>query len=157
MQIDAKWSKPIPLKDGSSAGLIFQLDLEAIPTKPGVYVFARSYSDKVQPIYIGETINLRARIASHLKSVPLMKTLENASSGKKILIFCTVSSNSPDRAKTQVKIIEKALILHAQAEGHELFNKKGAKLPTDEIQFTGNMTSQAIAPRFMRVKRALTR
>lgn len=157
MQIDAKWSKPIPLKDGSSSGLIFKLDLESIPDEPGVYVFARSYSSKIEPIYIGETINLRIRISSHLKSVPLMKAIENASSGKRILIYCTVSARSKEKAKSQVKIIEKALILHAQAEGCELFNMKGTKLPTDVISFTGNRASEAIAPRLMRVKQALTR
>lgn len=157
MKIDAKWSKPITLKDGDSVGLIFKLDTEAIPIEPGVYVFARRYGANVTPIYIGETANLRRRIASHLKSVPLMKALENTSSGSRILIYCTVATKSKDRAKSQVKIIEKALILHSQAEGHELFNKKGTKLPTDVISFSGNHTSEEIAPRLMRVKQALTR
>ena len=34
-------------------------------------------------------------------------------------------------AKKQVKVIEKALLFHAQGEGHTLFNKKGTRLPTD--------------------------
>ena len=44
-----------------------------------------------------------------------------------------------------------------QSEGHALFNKKGTKLPTDEISFIGNRTSESIAPRLMLVKRALTK
>jgi len=77
--------------------------------------------------------------------------------GARILIYCTVAAQSKDRAKSQVKIIEKALIHHAQAEGYELFNKKGTKLPTDSIKFSGNRTSEAIAPRLMLAKQVLTR
>lgn len=157
MQINARWSKPITLKDGNSVGLIFKLDLDAIPNEPGVYVFARSYGSNVEPIYIGETVDLRTRIANHLNSVPLMKAIENTSKGTRILIYCTVAARSKEKAKSQVKIIEKSLIIHAQSEGHELFNTKGTKLPTDVIEFTGNRTSEAIAPRLMRVKQALTR
>jgi hypothetical protein len=160
MEISAKWSKPITLKDGNSDGLIFKLDLDAIPSEPGVYIFARCYSSKVEPIYIGETVNLRTRINSHLKSsVRLLTELKNTGrgNGKRILIYCTVLAHSIDKAKSQVMIIEKALILHAQSEGHSLFNTKGTRLPTDVINFSGNRTSEAIAPRFMRVKQALTR
>ena len=86
-----------------------------------------------------------------------MKAIEKAQQGGRILIFCTVASKSKEKAKKQVKIIEKAMILHAQSEGHELFNKKGTKLPTDKICFTGNRVSESIAPRTMLIKRALTK
>lgn len=156
MKIEAKWCRPITLNDGEPSGLIYSLDIETIPTEPGVYVFARGYDKKIAPIYIGETINLRNRISTHLKSVPLMKSIENSPNGSRILIYCTVATSSRLKAKSQVKIIEKALIYHLQAEGYELFNKKGTKLPTHVIQFSGNRTSEQIAPRLMRIKKALT-
>lgn len=156
MQIEAAWSQPIDLKKCKPGGLIYELDLDVLPTEPGVYVFCRTHSEKVSPIYIGETLNLRSRIKSHLDSLPLMRAIENAATGKRFLIYCTVKAGSAAKAKKHVKVIEKALIIHAQGEGHILFNKKGTKLPTDEISFTGNRTSEAIAPRSMLIKKALT-
>jgi ssRNA-specific RNase YbeY (16S rRNA maturation enzyme) len=84
-----------------------------------------------------------------------MKEIENSPKSSKFLIYCTVKSGSVEKSKKHIKIIERAIILHAQAEGHELFNKKGTKLPTDVISFNGNRTSEAIAPRKMLIKKAL--
>jgi len=156
MQIAASWSKPIALRKCKPGGLIYELDLDLLPTEPGVYVFARRHGRVVSPIYIGETLNVRSRIKGHLNSLPLMRAIENAPTGRRFLIYCTVTAASSVKAKKHVKVIEKALLLHAQGEGHVLFNKKGTKLPTDEITFTGNRTSEAIAPRSMLIKKALT-
>lgn len=157
MQIEAVWSKPIPLRKDRSGTLIYQVDLNELPAEPGVYVFGRKYGKGAVPIYIGETLSVRSRIKDHLKSLPLMKEIENAPKGGRFLIFCTVNTGTKEKAKKHVKIIERALILHAQTEGHELFNLKGTKLPTDTITFSGNRTSETIAPRVMFIKRALTR
>ena len=156
MQIEATWSQPIYLKKCKPGGLIYEVELDVLPTEPGVYVFCRNHGERISPIYIGETLNLRARTKSHLNSLPLMRAIENAATGKRFLIYCTVKAGSAAKAKKHVKVVEKALILHAQGEGHILFNKKGTKLPTDEISFTGNRTSEAIAPRSMLIKKALT-
>ena len=104
------------------------------------------------PIYIGQTMTLRKRAFDHLKSVPLMKAVQNAANGKRAFLFCTVATKSTDKAEKQIKIIEKALIAHAQVEGHELHNKKGTKIPTHLVTFNGNRYSECIAPRKMRVK-----
>ena len=157
MQIEATWSQPISLTKCKPGGLIYELDLEQLPAVPGVYVFGRKHGSKIVPIYIGETVSIRGRIKTHLNSLPLMRAIENAANGARFLIFCTVSAGTEAKAKKHVKVVEKALILHAQSEGHVLFNQKGTKLPTDEISFTGNRTSEAIAPRLMLVKRALTK
>lgn len=157
MQIEATWSQPITLKKGPPEGLIYVLELEDLPKEPGVYVFGRKHGETVVPIYIGETLSIRDRIKGHLNSLPLMRAIENAPSGGRFLIYCTVKAGSKDKAKKHVKVLEKALLLHAQSEGHELFNKKGTKLPTDTILLAGNRTSEAIAPRVMLIKRTLTK
>lgn len=157
MQIQATWSKPITLKKGTPGGLIYVLDLEDLPEEPGVYVFARKHGNRVVPIYIGETMSIRGRVRTHLNSLPLMRAIENAPKGGRLFMYCTVKAGSKEKAKKHVKVLEKALLMHVQSEGHELFNKKGTKLPTDTISFCGNRTSEAIAPRIMLVKRALTR
>jgi hypothetical protein len=157
MQIKAAWSRPIDLTQCKPGGLIYELDLEQLPATPGVYIFGRKYGTSVViPIYIGETLSIRARIKNHLNSLPLMRAIENAPNGPRFLIYCTVRAGTTEKARKHMKIIEKALILHAQSEGHVLFNKKGTKLPTDEIEFKGNRTSEAMAPRIMLIKRALT-
>ena len=158
MKIEASWSQPIPLKRGRDDGYkIYDLDLELVPKSPGVYIFARKYGNTVSPIYVGESLGLRGRIAGHLKSLPLMRAIQNAPNGKRFLIYCTVKAGNKNRAKTLVKVLERSLILHVQSEGHELFNKMGTKMPTHEISFSGNRTSDAIAPRMMLIKRALVK
>lgn len=156
MNIIGSWSQPFLLKKGPECGLIYTLDLEKLPAVPAVYVFARKHGQSVVPIYIGQTISLRGRIKSHLESLPLMRAVENSVSGSRFLIYCTVKARSMDKAKKHIKVIERALILHAQSEGHEIYNKQGTKLLTDVISFVGNRTSEAIAPRSMLIKRALT-
>jgi hypothetical protein len=157
MQIEAAWSQPVKLKKSKSVRLIYEMPIDDLPAVPGVYVFARKHGKNVVPIYIGETISVRGRVKGHLNSLALMREIENAPNGTRLFMYCTVKARSVDRAKAQVKILEKALILHAQTEGHVLFNKRGTKLPADQITFTGNRTSEALAPRVMLVKRALTK
>jgi hypothetical protein len=156
MKIEATWSKPVPLKKCPPGGLIYVLNLKALPTEASVYIFGRRFGNKVVPIYIGETVSLRARINNHLNSLPLMRAIENSPSGERFLIYCTFKTGSKDKVKKHLKIVEKALIFYAQTKDHELFNKKGTKLPTDSISFTGNRTSEALAPRVMLIKQALT-
>jgi hypothetical protein len=157
MQIQATWSKPIDLKRCKPGGLIYEINLEQLPSDPGVYVFGRKYGKKLVPIYVGETLSLRNRVKGHLNSLPLMRAIENATNGARFLIYCSVKAGSQAKAKKHVKIIEKAIIFHAQSEGHILFNKRGTKLPTDEIAFTGNRMSETLAPRLMLIRRALTK
>lgn len=157
MKIEATWSQPTKLVLSRSPDKIYELDLEALPAKPGVYVFGRRHGGSVTPIYIGETLSIKARTKGHLNSVALMGAIKAAPKGERFFIYCTVKAGNKDKAKKLIKVLEKALILHAQSEGHELVNKKGTKLPADEITFTGNRTSEAIAPRKMLVKRALTK
>lgn len=156
MKIEASWSQPIDLGKDKSGSLIYTLDLTQLPKVPGVYIFGRKHGKSIIPIYIGETVSIRSRIKNHLASVPLMRAIEDAPTGQRFLIYCEVKAGSPEKAKKHVKVIERALILHAQSQGHEIFNKKGTKLPTNTISFSGNRTSEAVAPRTMLIKRALT-
>jgi hypothetical protein len=61
LKIDLKWDKPIRLKDGSKENLNYSVKdgLESISTKPGVYVFARTYNVQIAPLYIGQASKLR--------------------------------------------------------------------------------------------------
>lgn len=157
MEINANWSQPLELKADRDGPLIYKIDLDELPQKPGVYVFARRHGKSVTPIYIGETVSVQGRIKNHLKSLPLMSAIRDAPRGPRFLIYCTVTAGTAAKAKRQVRIIERALILHAQSQGHVLFNQKGTKLPADAISFSGNRTSESIAPRTMLIKKVLAR
>jgi hypothetical protein len=157
MKIEAAWSKPIDLKLDASGALIYTMDWRNLPSDPGVYVFGRKHGETVTPIYIGETLSIRGRMKNHLESVPLMRAMENEPSGSRFVMYCTVKAGTQEKAKKHIRVLERALILHSQSEGHELVNKRGTKLPTDTISFKGNRTSEAIAPRTMLIKRALSR
>jgi len=157
MDIEATWSQPVRMKRGPRGGLIYTLDLEKIPRVPGVYIFGRKHGTCATPIYIGESLSLHWRAKKHLDSVPLMRAIENAPNGDRFFMYCTVKAGTRDKAKKHIKIVERALILHAQSDGHELVNKQGTKLPVVAIHFTGNRTSEAIAPRSVLIKRALAR
>ena len=157
MDINASWSEPIRLRKSKASGLFNQINLESLPAEPGVYVFARKYGNKLIPIYIGETLSIYHRIKTHMNSLALMTAIKDASNGARILIYCTVDTNNRDKAKKYIKIIENALIIHSQSEGHELFNKMGMKRPTDSVHFSGNTLSKTIAPNTMRIRQALTR
>ncbi|MCC6967566.1 MAG: GIY-YIG nuclease family protein [Nitrospira sp.] len=91
LNINASWSKPIELLDGSNDNAIYRVaDLARVPEAPGAYAFARRHGKNVVPLYIGETTNLRKRLEQHLNDVWVMKSIENAPSGKRLYMYCQV-------------------------------------------------------------------
>ncbi|MDH5179513.1 MAG: GIY-YIG nuclease family protein [Gammaproteobacteria bacterium] len=157
LNIEATWSKAIDLTDGSKKNLIYSIaDINIVPNKPGIYVFARKHGNSFSPIYIGQADNLKSRIEQQFNHVPLMMSIKNAQQGKRILLFCEANLKKGQDRKKVLNLIENALIDHALSEGCELVNKQGTKRPAHSISFTGNRASEAIAPRKMLVKSALT-
>ena len=60
VKIDLKWQKPIRMKDGSRKNLIYVCtNLDHVPGKSGVYVFARRFGKNVVPLYVGQALRLR--------------------------------------------------------------------------------------------------
>jgi hypothetical protein len=154
LNFNAHWEKPVQLIDGAKYGLIYYADgVEKLPAGPGAYVFARVHGDYAYPLYIGETTNIRSRLKSHFKgSVKLMNSIKGASTGKRIFLYCTIKTGSEKKRDSMLTLLQRALIEHALSEGHELFNKQGTKIKAHTISFTGNRTSEQIAPRVMRVE-----
>lgn len=150
MHIDLKWDKPIRLKDGSKWNQIYVIPkpkFDRIPNKPGVYVFARAFGQSVAPLYVGQASRLRNRIKSHLKgSVQLMVGIKRSQHGHRILLFGRLKLHPGQQQKKVLKIVEKALIKHALAEGYELLNKQGVKAKVHVIKSKGNTASKHVAP-----------
>lgn len=150
LNIEATWSKPIEFLDGSKENLIYAVgDIERIPEKPGAYVLGRKHGDNLVPLYIGETTNLRKRLTQHLNDVWIMKGVENAPSGKRMLMYCLVRTKKGQRLDKVLEVLQKALIQHALSEGHELLNTQLTKTKVHSILFKGNRDSEKLAPRKM--------
>src|SRR3569833_556178 len=56
---------PPPAEDFAYPAHIDRDSLEALPSKPGVYLFR---DRRNVPLYIGKSINLRSRVLSHLRT-----------------------------------------------------------------------------------------
>ena len=155
MQISIKWHQQIELEDGSVDNLIFSVnDLSRFDGIPGVYMFCRQYSGNISPLYIGKAINLAKRISQQLNTTKLMKAIENAQSGAKVLIIGTLSTKPGQVADKCIKQVERALIEHALAEGYELINQMGTKTPYDEILFEGNIKAKKFTGSSMYMKKS---
>ena len=153
LHIEAKWSKPVSLTLSNEVREIYTCaDFESVPTNPGVYIFARRHGRAVTPLYVGQSGNLRKRLCQHLKSVPLMKSIHAAPTGSRIFIFCEPILRNGQQLPRVLDTLEDALIDHALAEGYALFNVQGTKRPAHTIDFSGNRTSEALAPRTMLLK-----
>jgi hypothetical protein len=153
LNIDARWHSPVELTDGTADGLIYSCpSIDTIPKEPGVYVFGRFHGEKVTPFYVGRTKNLRTRIEQHLKAVPLMRRIETASTGQRFLLYCTISLKRGQKIKRVLEVLEGALIAYSLGRGFELFQKQGTRRPAHAIRFSGNRTSEALAPRSMRLR-----
>lgn len=142
------WLKPIDLLKGAP---IFTCDLEEIPDKPGVYVFAREFGANVIPLYIGQAQNLKKRITGQFNNAKLMKGIEASSKGRRLLFMATLNSKKMEHKK-QLNIIEKALIEYSLTEGHFLLNEKGTKTPVHTISANGKKGYHKPFPRKMIVK-----
>ncbi len=141
MEISIIWKKPLPLVDGSENNLIYTVaDLSNFEEVSGVYMFCRVYKKKLSPLYIGKALDLAARIRQQLNTTKLVMAIEQQSlSGAKVLVIGELQSKPGHVTDKCIRLVEKALIDHALAEGHELINQKGTKTPYDEITFTGNV------------------
>jgi hypothetical protein len=151
LNIEAHWAEAIELVRPSAGGLIYDSSKKTqIPDVSGAYIFARQHGNNVVPMYIGEAQNIRKRFDQHLKnSVLLMNALRRAGNGKRIFIWCVPQPKKKQNQKKARTILQDALIENALAEGHQLVNKHGTKVPVHTIDFKGNRVSEKLAPRQM--------
>lgn len=154
MRIDLKWDKPLRLRDGSGANRIYTCaDLDSIPNKAGVYVFARRYAGIVAPLYIGQALRLRTRVDQQLNNVRLMMGLKNAPTGRRVLLVGRLKLHRGQQRNKVLDIVESALIKRALAQGSDLLNQQGTKTKVHSIRSKGNNASRQLAPLVILVER----
>jgi hypothetical protein len=148
VDIRIKWLEPIDLKQGGA--LIYDIDdkdWEYIPKKPGVYIFARMHGDSIVPLYIGRATNLIERVWQHLNNnVRLMRGLENAQSGYRVLLIGELLTRPGQRMASVLRLAEAALIRAAWVEGLELLNIQGTRTQVHTLTSSGNRDARSWLP-----------
>lgn len=153
MKLELDWNRPVPLRSGARDGLIYAVDLDRIERVPGVYIFARRWSSSFEALYVGQSGNLRSRIKSHLNSLRLMRHVETAKTGRRFVLLGQPIIKRGQQLPRVLKVLERALIRHFLAEGHDLVNKQGVKMRRHEIASSGSLP-KAFVPSTMYLERS---
>jgi hypothetical protein len=150
MNIKVNWHQPITLVDGEDENLIYSCEnYETLPEESGVYIFARTYGDNVEPLYVGRAGKLKRRIGQQFNNVKLMNGIRKFQNGGRILLIGELDCNGKQDPEKILDVLEPTLIEHFLSEGFELLNVQGTKRPVHEINFSGNQTTRKIIPNKM--------
>jgi len=148
MDIGLRWLESIDLVEGGA--LIYDIeenDWDYIPEEPGVYIFARMHGDAIAPLYIGRATNLSERIWQQLNNnVRLMRGLEDAQSGYRVLLVGELVPRPGQRIASALRLAESALIRSALVEGYELLNIQGTRTPVHTLRSSGNRDARSWLP-----------
>lgn len=146
MEMEIQWNKPIPFKKVNKGALIYDIDLEKVPDQKGIYILARRYNRNYYALYIGESTvgTIRRRIRKHLNNLKLMRYLESAKRGRRVLITGIPFPKGGQNSKKIIKIIEKAFIRHFMSEGHDLINESGTIVRYHKINSKGRIPKKFI-------------
>jgi hypothetical protein len=137
MILNLEWRKPIFLQSGTQQGLIYTVDLAKIPDEPGIYVFARRWGKSYEALYVGKGERIRRRIRGQLNNLRLMRHVEGAKIGRRVLIVGQALPRPGQRLPKVLSILERAFIRHFLSEGHDLVNKQGMRIRRHEVISTG--------------------
>lgn len=153
MQIKLEWLPAHTLGTKRTVvGQIDNFDLEAIPSRAGVYVFARKFGRALEPIYIGKALNLRTRLKSQFNSHKLMRSLADGKSGDRVLMVVVLKGARGLRTADALRTAERAHIEHALTSGNALMNIQLTRGPLDSIERIGKATRNNPFPKVMLVK-----
>ena len=127
MEIHLEWGREVPIKYDLSLDR-YVAELETIPDNPGIYIFGRTFSDKVEALYVGKANSLRNRIKQQFNNHTLMTHIENAKNGNRVIIYGVFHGKPGQSAKTCTQIAERALIRYYLAKNHNLANLQGTTI-----------------------------
>lgn len=153
MRIDVERQQPIPLIDGREHYLTYACeDASCLPSEPGIYAFGRSFGKRFHTLYIGQAASLSRRIPQQLNHAKLMNALKQAAIGRRQLLIGVLRLRPGQQLDKCLNVVERALIEHALAEGHELFNKHGTRTKVHEIASTGARLARCVAPAMLKAR-----
>jgi hypothetical protein len=152
MRLLIDWLKPVPLRSGAKDGLIYTVNLEHFEREAGVYVFARRWGKSYEALYVGRASNVRRRMRGHLNNLRLMKHLESAKTGRRVVIVGVPVTLPGQQMVKVLAVLEKALIRHFLSAGHDLANQQGARIRRHQIESSGSIP-RAFVPSLMYLER----
>ena len=106
-----------------------------------------------EALYIGQSNNLRLRTRGHLNNLRLMRHIEAAKTGRRLVILGHPLTRPGQRLPKVLNVLEKALIRHFLAEGHDLVNQQGVRIRRHEIESSGRVP-KAFMPSLMYLERS---
>jgi hypothetical protein len=134
MKLEIEWDKPTQLRKSSDQSLIYEVNLTRIKTKSGIYIFARKWGKSYEALYVGQSKNIPSRVKGHLNNLKLMRHVENAKNGDRVLIVGRPVTKKGQQITSVLRNLEKALIRHFLSEAHDLVNKQGMQIRRHEIK-----------------------
>jgi len=147
------WEKPTPLRSGRREGLIYTLDWEALPMSAGIYIFARRWGGSYEALYVGKSQNVRRRIRGHLNNLRLMRHIEDAKTGRRVVIAGSAIIKPGQKKGKVLSLLERTFIRHFLSEGHDLVNQQGVRIRRHEILCDGGIP-RSFVPSVMYLERA---
>ena len=144
MKLHLEWLPPISLKDGAKDNLIYTCQYESLPHEAGIYIFGRRHGAAFEALYVGKATSLNSRIRQQFNNVKLMKHVQNALNGERILLLGLFKSLSGQQDENCLPIMERALIRHFLERDDDIVNVHGTRLKTHEIVSEGSAAKHAI-------------
>jgi hypothetical protein len=145
------WQVPLALARNKML-VVTDDDLKQIDDVPGIYYFARSFGNKSEPFYIGETLTLRQRLKNHLDTRRIADILRGMkvagapaiSNGPRSFHFAYFKAKKGQKAKKALQIAQKFMIREAIAMNIPLLNSKLTVIRTHSLTFAGDGITASI-------------
>ncbi|KAA2236733.1 hypothetical protein [Salinarimonas soli] len=145
MEISIQWFEPVQLTERGRLLLSPDNVPDEIPDVAGVYYFSRRYGSTHTPFYIGETLNLRSRLRSHLNTVAIVDVLRGINvsdtqirQGTRYFHYGALETKRNQDPKKCLSIVQKFMIRTAVEYGAPILNKNLTKIKIHNIHFAGN-------------------
>lgn len=137
MKLHVEWDTELKLTHRYQGAPSYWCDLDDIPDRPGIYIFARRFGDGLEALYIGKANALRGRIKNQFNNLKLMHHVETAKSGQRVLLIGEFVPKKGQQLVRCLSIFEKAIIRHYLYERHDIVNIKGTKISRHELSNGG--------------------
>jgi hypothetical protein len=150
MDIAISWDSPLPLMYHSKGRALYSVEWEPIPEAyPGIYLFIRAWGDNHDVLYVGKATKLRTRVAQQFNNLNLMRGIESAPTGARLLVVGTYWPNKGAQLKIMLPMIERAIIRHYLDLGHPLLNIQGTKLVKHAINSERSSGLKNVIPKII--------
>ena len=136
MKIQIDWGEPLSLKLVSRQGAGYQVDLNALPADPGIYIMGRMWAKGFEALYVGKARNIRRRVKGQLNNLRLMQHLRGSKTGKRVVVAGSIDTRQGQQIDRVLAIAERALIRHFLSDGDNLVNISGTTLRQHEVEST---------------------